>query len=132
MKENTYIYHVYIKQTVESAYGSKFETTKPFVYRTNAVVNFYQLTRETLTYIHLKHHCLMKTDNKNPGICPFSEVACHYYPKSTQNAAMRSLRKYIEKHEKLRLELEEAGYSKKERYLTPKQIRILSDHLDPQ
>lgn len=59
----------------------------------------------------------------------FAELACHYLPALNKKSASNQLRNWINKNEKLKLALSDAGVLNRQKIFTPKQVRIILDHL---
>ena len=57
------------------------------------------------------------------------ELALRYYPDDTPQRASDKLREQIATSPNLLDDLMKAGYRKEQKTLTPKQIRIIYDHL---
>lgn len=57
------------------------------------------------------------------------ELATLYNPDITAEAAVNMLRRWILRNEKLRCELEEAGYEARFHLLTPLQVNIITRYL---
>jgi hypothetical protein len=60
----------------------------------------------------------------------FCELAQFYFPKCTKSSASRIFSKWINGNPKLVNSLKEAGWKKKQKYLTPKQVKVLVGHFD--
>lgn len=59
------------------------------------------------------------------------ELALMYFPNSTPHSARAQLKRWIRRNEKLQSALSDAGYYQGQRIFTPKQVRIIIEHLDP-
>lgn len=59
------------------------------------------------------------------------ELGMLYFPNSTPRAASSLLKKWINNNSKLLANMIEAGYYNGQKILTPKQVRIIVEHLDP-
>lgn len=59
------------------------------------------------------------------------ELGQMYFPNSTPRSASAQLKKWINHNTRLLACLIEAGYYSGQRILTPKQVRIIVEHLDP-
>jgi hypothetical protein len=59
------------------------------------------------------------------------ELGMLYFPNSTPRAASSQLKKWINNNGKLLARMMEAGYYNGQKILTPKQVRIIVEHLDP-
>jgi len=57
------------------------------------------------------------------------ELGLLYFPTSTPASASMQLKKWITKSEKLLTDLSEAGYRSGQKLLTPKQVRLIVDHV---
>ncbi|MCQ2300839.1 MAG: DUF4248 domain-containing protein [Bacteroidales bacterium] len=61
-----------------------------------------------------------------------SELAMMYFPGSSPDTARHHLMAWIRKNPRLAEELEKSGYSKKARYFSPKEIKLIARYLgDP-
>ncbi len=68
----------------------------------------------------------MKFPFKSYGV---QELAVLYFPHITVSSASSQLKKWITKSEPLQETLCDAGYRSGQKILTPKQVRIIVDHL---
>lgn len=59
----------------------------------------------------------------------FAELACLYLPTLNKKSASNQLRNWINKNNKLKSELDEAGVQNRQKIFTPKQVQIIVDHL---
>lgn len=59
------------------------------------------------------------------------ELGMLYFPKSTPRSASTQLKKWINNNGRLLSQMIEAGYYNGQKILTPKQVRIIVEHLDP-
>ncbi len=59
----------------------------------------------------------------------YGELALLYFPNSTKKSASVQLRRWIKQNNKLENELIDYGFKQGQRILTPKQIKILINHL---
>lgn len=59
------------------------------------------------------------------------ELALLYFPNNTPHSASSQLKKWIVYNSRLHESLLAAGYFNGQRILTPKQVRIIIEHLDP-
>ena len=59
----------------------------------------------------------------------YGELALLYFPNSTKKSASVQLRRWIVINKKLESELLNFGFKPGQRILTPKQVRLLIDHL---
>lgn len=57
------------------------------------------------------------------------EMAVHYFPHITCDAATKQLRKWIRQHAALYTQLLSTGYKRYNRQLTPKQVELIITHL---
>ena len=60
----------------------------------------------------------------------FGELAQLYFPHVTKSSASRMLGMWIQTNENLTRTLTEANWKKRAKYFTPKQVKVLLDHLD--
>jgi hypothetical protein len=59
----------------------------------------------------------------------YAELACLYLPTLNKKSASNQLRNWIKKNGKLKCALSEAGVQNRQKIFTPKQVRIIIDHL---
>lgn len=59
----------------------------------------------------------------------YGELAILYFPNSTKKSATTQLSNWISINSKLTINLEFAGFKKRQRNLTPKQVSIIIEHL---
>ena len=59
------------------------------------------------------------------------ELAVRYFPCSAPKSASQQLKRWIKGAPGLMESLGHAGYKNGQRLLTPRQVRIIIDHLDP-
>lgn len=70
---------------------------------------------------------------KTNRIYSHKELAALYFPDILPESASTQLSRWIHRDEELWNELRHAGYTKKQRLYTPRQVAILMDHLgDPE
>jgi len=60
----------------------------------------------------------------------FGELAQLYFPKITKASASRIFSQWIHGCSALVSKLTEAGWKKKQKYFTPKQVKVLVGHFD--
>jgi len=66
----------------------------------------------------------------NPAkLCTHKELAAAYFPEIHPRLASRRLSNWINNDEELLAELSAAGYVKRQRIYTPRQMEILFDHV---
>ena len=61
----------------------------------------------------------------------FQELARMYFPCVAPATASAMLKRWIRRAPRLMAQLSEAGYVGGQRVLTPKQVRLIVEHLDP-
>lgn len=59
------------------------------------------------------------------------ELAVRYFPHCSPKSASQQLKRWIKRAPRLAARLREAGYRPGQRLLTPRQVRIIVDWLDP-
>jgi len=59
----------------------------------------------------------------------YNELATLYSPDVTTQAAVKRLTRWLEQHPSLRSELEQTGWQRSDRLLTPIQVGIIVNHL---
>lgn len=59
------------------------------------------------------------------------ELAMLYFPNSTSHSARAQLKRWILRNKRLLAALSDAGYYQGQRIFTPKQVRVIVEHLDP-
>jgi hypothetical protein len=60
----------------------------------------------------------------------FGELAYLYFPKCTKSSASRIFSKWINGNPRLISSLKEAGWKEKQKYLKPKQVKVVVEHFD--
>jgi hypothetical protein len=65
------------------------------------------------------------------GTYGFAELAQRYFPGITVNSASRILSRWISRNHELVAALQETGWKKRQKYFTPRQVKILVRHFDP-
>ena len=59
------------------------------------------------------------------GVYTLRELSACYFPNNHPRSASVQLKGWINNNSKLKAELEEAGYAKGQRYLTPRQTELI-------
>ena len=59
----------------------------------------------------------------------YGELALLYFPNSTKKSASTQLGRWVRQHERLKIQLQEKGYKKGNKILSPSQVKILTEHL---
>lgn len=80
----------------------------------------------------------MNDNHYNDDLVPFrikayglQELGQVYFPNSTPRSESAMLKKWIKQNPNLLASLTRAGYFNGQRILTPKQVRIIVEYLDP-
>lgn len=60
-----------------------------------------------------------------------TELALLYFPKNSPHTALRHLMRMINRCRFLTEALAQTGYTKSDRIFSPKQVRLIVEHLDP-
>ncbi|MCX6256613.1 MAG: DUF4248 domain-containing protein [Bacteroidia bacterium] len=61
----------------------------------------------------------------------FGELAQLYFPNNTGSSASKTFGLWIHKCQELVSALKETGWKKRQKYFTPRQVKILINHFDP-
>lgn len=59
----------------------------------------------------------------------YGELAMLYFPNSTKKSTSTQLGRWVRQHERLKIQLHEKGYKTGNKILTPRQVKILTEHL---
>lgn len=66
---------------------------------------------------------------KPPKISTFTELSMLYFPELSKRSANKQFKVWINRNEKLKQEMLEAGYKLGIRYITPRLLEIIFNHL---
>ena len=92
--------------------------------------------RNFLTFLYIKLleilliPVIMKQSEFEIRTYGFGELAQLYFPKCTKSSASRVFRNWINGNPGLVASLREAGWKKRQKYFTPKQVKKLVEHFD--
>lgn len=78
-----------------------------------------------ITFTYTKYRYMSEFKTHAYGL---QELAMLYFPNSTPQSASNQLKKWMKK-EKLLVKLAEAGYEPGQKILTPRQVKVIADHV---